>query len=474
MRDGTTKLLAAGHNFQQILEGSKDLVTSNARMLAYMTELQRCKTSEVLSRLDLKNKSSSGKKKMNPCKGKLALSGIRIPLQWKEADHFKKNPGEGEKQFALFCIARVGTEVQDTALLDAVNPSLTDVCFDDVLTFDDIDPNFHLELELYSVEAGAAVVAESFPSRKTRFRSDSWISRTSKVKEDKATTEKHYSTADIGVNFVKKAHATLTLEDVHDNIKTHDLVEDKAVKCASLPLFGYFCCRLAVQPSFSMADDVNRSHICLLSKLEVMDSFPTLLTCSIMPRSLELREDRSSSDTDQSDANEMATYSIPLTVNSEVIGVSNSTSEHPLRFTITSKESNGTPYLQHTFSAESDEARDTWLAVIEQRIFDIGAWGYAGQTHISMPELASSYPSSMCRTTSLYDDTSINRTPVKVADPVDKVARKFIPWTQESAIGQLSHPRSCSNIQQKTQHEQRDTSAHRDPRELIVSRETTL
>lgn len=51
MRDGTAKLLAVGHNTQQILEASKDLVLSNARMLSYMAELQKQKTCEVLSKL---------------------------------------------------------------------------------------------------------------------------------------------------------------------------------------------------------------------------------------------------------------------------------------------------------------------------------------------------------------------------------------------------------------------------------------
>lgn len=45
------------------------------------------------------------------------------------------------------------------------------------------------------------------------------------------------------------AQATLRLKDAADAIKTHDLIiENLENRNAQLPLFGHFCCRLAVQP----------------------------------------------------------------------------------------------------------------------------------------------------------------------------------------------------------------------------------
>ena len=41
MREGTTKLLAACKHSNQTLEAAKSLLTSNERMIAYMSELQR-------------------------------------------------------------------------------------------------------------------------------------------------------------------------------------------------------------------------------------------------------------------------------------------------------------------------------------------------------------------------------------------------------------------------------------------------
>ncbi|GFX63043.1 rhotekin-2 [Trichonephila clavipes] len=44
------------------------------------------------------------------------------------------------------------------------------------------------------------------------------------------------------------AHAKLNLSDANARIKTYDLVMESIEKSNQLPLFGHFCCRLAVQP----------------------------------------------------------------------------------------------------------------------------------------------------------------------------------------------------------------------------------
>jgi hypothetical protein len=50
MREGTAKLLAASKHPAQMLEAAKNLLTSNTRIMTYMTELQRRKTAEVLGK----------------------------------------------------------------------------------------------------------------------------------------------------------------------------------------------------------------------------------------------------------------------------------------------------------------------------------------------------------------------------------------------------------------------------------------
>lgn len=51
MRDGACKLLAACSQRDQALEASKNLLTCNARIMAYMSELQRMKEAQVMQRV---------------------------------------------------------------------------------------------------------------------------------------------------------------------------------------------------------------------------------------------------------------------------------------------------------------------------------------------------------------------------------------------------------------------------------------
>lgn len=62
---------------------------------------------------------------------RVSLSELRIPLMWRDSDHFK-NRGD-HRRFAVFCLARIGTEIHDTALLCPVDRALTDITFPDVL-----------------------------------------------------------------------------------------------------------------------------------------------------------------------------------------------------------------------------------------------------------------------------------------------------------------------------------------------------
>ena len=66
-----------------------------------------------------------------PSTAQVSLSDLRMPLIWRDTDHFK-NKGD-YRRFAVFCLARIGTEIYDTTLLCPVDRSLTDLTFPDVL-----------------------------------------------------------------------------------------------------------------------------------------------------------------------------------------------------------------------------------------------------------------------------------------------------------------------------------------------------
>ncbi|KAG8224331.1 hypothetical protein J437_LFUL004287 [Ladona fulva] len=240
MREGTTKLLAACKHQTQMLEAAKNLLTSNERMSAYMAELQqrRKKDKTVDPTLD----RSLGQPGST---ARVSLSDLRMPLIWRDTDHFK-NKGD-YRRFAVFCLARIGTEIFDTALLSPVDRSLTDLTFPDVLVFNHVPADFEFKLEIYSHILQDDLTMASAP-RKIKKTIHSSISRTV-GKKLAASLKDELQTGKIGPNFELMATARLSLMEVHDSIHTHDLtLENIGNRSHQLPLFGHFCCRLAAQP----------------------------------------------------------------------------------------------------------------------------------------------------------------------------------------------------------------------------------
>ena len=82
MRDGTAKLLAASKRPHQLLEAAKNLLTSNTRMIGYMSELQKRKTDEVLKRQNSEDENQV------PCKGRLCISGL-FQIKCQKFDPFR-------------------------------------------------------------------------------------------------------------------------------------------------------------------------------------------------------------------------------------------------------------------------------------------------------------------------------------------------------------------------------------------------
>ena len=66
-----------------------------------------------------------------PCRAQVSVSDIRIPLMWKDVDHFK-NKGDYRK-YAVFCLLKVGTEIYDTSMIIDVDRTMTDITFEDVI-----------------------------------------------------------------------------------------------------------------------------------------------------------------------------------------------------------------------------------------------------------------------------------------------------------------------------------------------------
>ena len=85
-----------------------------------------------------------------PCKAKIAISEIRIPLEWREFEHTKLKPGstlllqpvaadiiilfiDGHTRYGVFCLFRVGNQVMDTPTLVEVDRNTMDIIFKDTV-----------------------------------------------------------------------------------------------------------------------------------------------------------------------------------------------------------------------------------------------------------------------------------------------------------------------------------------------------
>lgn len=225
----------------------------------------------------------------------LSVSEIRIPLMWRDVDHFK---GRGDyKRFAMFCLLKIDSQIYDTQLISDIDRDITDVTFDDVVVFNDVEHNFELKLEVYSCVYLEEFSLSSAP-RKLKEKLSSSIGRTMGRWLASQTASVNYTKEleayDRSYRFALIASTSLKLEDSSDSVKAYDLptVAQSAHHktstlsntyskrsqqsmyynmCQSdanqsngsiggstrdtnkntLPLFGYFCCKLVVRPDVS-------------------------------------------------------------------------------------------------------------------------------------------------------------------------------------------------------------------------------
>ncbi|XP_077416564.1 rhotekin isoform X2 [Vanacampus margaritifer] len=259
MRDGACKLLAACSQRDQTLEAAKSLQTCSTRIMAYMSELQKMKEAQVMQKVTRRSSDAGPMDDRLPCKGKVAISDLRIPLMWKDTEYFK-NKGELHR-CAVFCLLQLGGEIFDTDMV-IVDRTLTDICFDNTIVFNEAGPAFELRVELYSCCSEEDFSAGSTP-RKLASKLSSSLGRSTGKKLRAAMEPGPCSPVSNGgasplllpvpsvpgPKYHLLAHTTLSLSHAQDNFRTHDLTISGNEECSYwLPLYGSVCCRLAAQP----------------------------------------------------------------------------------------------------------------------------------------------------------------------------------------------------------------------------------
>lgn len=257
MREGACKLLAACTQREQALEATKSLQVCNSRILAYMAELQRMKEAQVMQRAARRPSDAGPTDERLPCRGRVCVSDLRIPLMWKDTEYFR-NKGELHR-CAVFCLLQLGVEIYDTEMV-LVDRTLTDICFENAVLFSEAGPDFLLKVELYSAGLGEDVGGSA--PRKLASKLSSSLGR-SAGRRLRATMDGGPGSPTAngggalllpapsvpGPKYHLLAHTVLSLAEVQDGFRTHDL----AIACNEessfwLPLYGSMCCRLAAQP----------------------------------------------------------------------------------------------------------------------------------------------------------------------------------------------------------------------------------
>ncbi|KAI1900393.1 hypothetical protein AGOR_G00049490 [Albula goreensis] len=389
MRDGACKLLAACSQRDQALEAAKSLLTCNARIMAYMSELQRMKEAQVMQRVARSHSDrmmslqsytmSSDAGPMDdrlPCKGKVAISDIRIPLMWKDTEYFK-NKGELHR-CAVFCLLQVGGEIYDTDMV-MVDRTLTDICFDNTIVFNEANPGFELRVELYSCCTEDEFSAGSTP-RKLASKLSSSLGR-SAGKKMRAAMEPggggpitNGSGATLllpvpsvpGPKYHLLAHTTLTLAHVQDSFRTHDLSISGNEECSYwLPLYGSVCCRLAAQPRC-----MTQEMMCGYLKVKQLGGEPqgwkkiygvlkgTNLFCYHRQEDIEAKVEPVCT----------------IAINKETRIRASEKDPHSKTQSISISNQYGGEDVTHTVSTESREDTQRWMEAFWQQFYDMSQW----------------------------------------------------------------------------------------------------
>ncbi|XP_063044025.1 rhotekin-2-like [Engraulis encrasicolus] len=246
MRDAAYRLLQLCSQREHRLEAVKNIMTASARIQAHHTHRLRAQ-------------------KQAACKGRVALSGLRIPLLWRDSDHF--NHKGGARCVAVFCLMSMGRDVLDSAMI-VVDRDTTDICLDGQYVFEGVESDFELRVELYSVAMEEAPPLSATPRKlANKLRASQGKANQHRASLGKAGSRKllpllnsegqeefqdnfhHTHPLPPGVSFSLLAFTSLGIEQAGRDFLSHSLTITQTAEASSwLPLYGSVCCLLLAQP----------------------------------------------------------------------------------------------------------------------------------------------------------------------------------------------------------------------------------
>ncbi|XP_077586110.1 rhotekin-2 isoform X2 [Stigmatopora nigra] len=427
MREGAYKLLLACSNREQILNASKNLLTCNARIKAYMGHMQ--KTNEEW---DMAGKVSRNIEERVPCRGTVALSGLRIPLMWKDQDHF--NNRGSSRRVAIFCLMKMGSQVFDTKMA-VVDRTITDVCFDEVAIFQDAVPGFKLRVELWSCALEEELNLVNTPKKLAKKLRNSLGKSAGKklgplLDTSDPDTFLQSNPVPVGAKYTLLAYSTMRLPEAEGSFQSHSLVVLQNSDWSSwLPLYGNLCCRLVAQP-VCMTQSVMTGYLNQKQSMEGFERYcrfycilsASTFSCYFSPEEVEAK----------------VQPTLCLAINKDT------------RIRVMEKQSGGKKssrslsiinpsvegYHIEVFTADTREELDEWQDALHQHIYDQSQWLHCCQKLMKIEVVSPRKPSLFLtkQADSVYDELSIN-SPGKLESITDIIHSKIEETDGQFLIG---------------------------------------
>ncbi|XP_078390983.1 rhotekin isoform X2 [Cetorhinus maximus] len=376
MRDGACKLLAACTQREQALEAAKSFLTCNTRIMAYMSEVQRLKEAQVIERRVRRSSDAGLLKDRSPCKGKVAISDLRIPLMWKDTDYFK-NKGDFHR-YAVFALIKIGCDIYDTDMV-MVDRTMTDICFENSFVFSSVEPDFEMKMEIYSCCVEEDFSITSAPKKlASKLSSSLGRSTGKKVRASLDSTGESAmanggpspvllpAAAVVGPKYHLLAHSSLSLAAIHSSFWTQSLSTIGNEGCSFwLPLYGSVCCQLAAQPH-CMTQCMISSFLNLQQMVGERYNWTrmycvlqgTSLLCYYSPEEVEAKVD--------------AAFTIAINKETRIRATEKDAKRKSNSISITNHYAG--EEVTHTLVAESREEMCRWMEAFWQHFCDMSAW----------------------------------------------------------------------------------------------------
>uniref|UniRef100_A0A3Q3WMR1 PH domain-containing protein n=1 Tax=Mola mola TaxID=94237 RepID=A0A3Q3WMR1_MOLML len=398
MREGAYKLLLASSKREQVLDASKNLITCNARIRAYLTQLQKNEEQDMIGAVKA------------------------------DSDHFNNRGSE----FVLV-LPSIGSEVFDTQMM-VVDRSMTDICFEGVSIFKEAFPQFELSVELWSCAQEEELTLVNTPKKLAKKLRNSFGKTAGKklcplLDSPDPETFLQYNPIPPGAKYSLLAYTTLRLPEAEGSFQSHSLIVLQDAEWSSwLPLYGNLCCKLVAQPVcmtqnmmtgyLSEKQSANGIHHCCRLYCVLSTGF---LSCYFTPEEIDAKVEPS----------------LKVAINKDTrirVIEKESAGQKSRRLSIINPSLEGSQTI--VFCTETGDELEDWLDALQQHLYDQSQWLHCCNQLMKIEVVSPRKPSLFLtkQADSVYNDLSIN-SPGKFESITDIIHNKIEETNGHFLIG---------------------------------------